>query len=71
MSKPVREIGKWQFVFTKGQAIEYNDLFMSQLTIGVFKLTSLPEEGVRVSKENYKGFLKSWYYWFPIRKTNP
>ena len=71
MSKPTKELDKWQFVFTKGDAVEFYVPFMRQLTVGIFKLTSLPKEGVRVDKDNYDGFLWSWYYWFPIRRTKP
>lgn len=36
------------------------------LSFGIYKITNYPEEGARLTKENYKGFLIRLYVWFPV-----
>lgn len=55
-----KELDKWQFVFIWG------DYFVSchrrHFVFGIFKLTSIPEEGTMITKQNYKGFLINKIY---------
>lgn len=65
--KPI--LNKWQFIYKSGLPIQYHtDLFTRRVTLGLFKLTSLPVEGIRPTNAAYKGFIFEWYYWWPLRR---
>lgn len=61
-----RELNKWQFVWQHGRDAMFMGPFIYRFTFGIFKLISMPEEGSRLRKENYKGFLINLRYWFPM-----
>lgn len=50
-----RELNKWQFVFIWGNS--WATCHHRCFVFGIFKLTSFPEEGAMITKQNYKGFL--------------
>lgn len=60
-----RELNKWQFILRSDTPIEYLALGWRRATLGIFKLTSFPEEGTQISRRNYDGFLWRWLYWLP------
>lgn len=49
-------LNKWQIDLDFYKRIEYLD-GRRTFVFGIFKLTSFPEEGVLLSKKNYKGFI--------------
>lgn len=68
-NRPKPVVGKWQFVYNSGLPVMYHtDLFTREVTLGLFKLTELPEEGTRLDRAKYKGFILRWYYWWPLRR---
>lgn len=64
--QPQKILDKWQFVFTHGRDWRYAQLGWRSIWFGVFKLTSLPTEGVAVQKKHYKGFLLKFKLWLPF-----
>lgn len=61
-----RVLNKWQaaFVVHRDFIRRYPGWYV--VTIGCFKLTSQPEEGARISKLNYRGFLWEFRMWLPF-----
>jgi len=70
-----RELNKWQLMLRTDDMLEYGfTMGWKRVSFGVFKLIVLPQvvlsqEGARITKENYRGFLISFIYWLPIRKS--
>lgn len=62
-------LGKWQMLYMHGRSVQYYDPFVRQFAFGIFKLTSMPEQGVSLSNANYKGFIISFIYRVPIAKN--
>lgn len=62
-------LNKWQFVFEQRDVVEMMVPLLSELMIGVYRLTDLPEQGERLQKKHYDGFLITvrFYKWFEIR----
>lgn len=67
MKKPI--LNKWQIFFGTDPAKN----FVYQLPIGwrfyefgIIKLKSLPEPGIAIGKENYKGFWINFRFWLPF-----
>jgi hypothetical protein len=68
---PQPKVGKWQFVYNSGLPVGFmSDMFTRQVTLGIFKLTEMPAEGSRIDRANYKGFILSWLYWWPLRRSS-
>ena len=55
------EVGKWFFLFRWGMTIDFYDPLMRRLEFGVFKMTSRPPEGTKLTKKYYKGFMRSYF----------
>lgn len=64
--KPRKVMDKWQFVLWSGKDYQRFERGWRVAEVGIFKLTSLPEEGVKVNKANFKGFLIRVAYWLPV-----
>lgn len=52
------KLNKWNFLLKWDYSAFYNDPFMRVLTFGVFKVTSYPPEGTKLTKKYYKGLLR-------------
>lgn len=68
MAKPKRVVGKWQFVFTGSKDFMRLERGWYVADVGIFKLTSLPSEGMKPTKRNYKGFWLRFWFWLPLEK---
>jgi hypothetical protein len=68
-SRPSHELNKWQVIYHSGTPIQFmSDIFTRQVTFGIFKIIQEPVEGAHLSKPDYKGFMLTWYYWFPFKR---
>lgn len=65
MKKPT--LNKWEWTFEHGRPYAYLDMAWRTVRFGVYKFTRLPDAGETYSKKDYKGFIISFDYWFPIR----
>lgn len=54
------ELGKWTTRFYWGYSPLYGDPFVRTLSFGIFKVTSYPPEGRKLTKKHYKGFLLTY-----------
>lgn len=66
--KPKRVLNKWQFVFTSSLDFRYRHDGWRVGDVGIFKLTSLPDDGMLPNKRHYKGFWLRFSFWLPIQK---
>lgn len=61
-------LNKWQLVWSHGNVYRSNyDDGWRGVDVGIVKLTSYPSSGQCLTRENYKGILVRFVYWFPIR----
>lgn len=68
MSKKLeaKAVGKWQFLWNYGQDLRVHDMFARSLQVGVLKIVKVPEEGTRLRRRDYKGFLVAICFRLPI-----
>lgn len=66
--KPKKILNKWQFVLTAGSDFRYRGDGWRVADVGIFKLTSLPDDGIRPNKRHYKGFWLRFRFWLPLDK---
>jgi hypothetical protein len=66
-----RILNKWQFYLNTSDyaAHRIDPMGWRVFRFYIFKIVSLPEEGVSVSKENYKGFRLEFSYWLPLDRA--
>ena len=64
--KPFYKLNKWTTWFFFRPDLDRFDRGWKLLQFGIFKLTSLPNEGCRITKQNYKGFIIRLYIFTPI-----
>lgn len=50
----VGTLKKWHFVF--GLSRDWSSTYGYEFNLGIFKMTSYPEEGCQIGPINYKGF---------------
>ena len=62
--KPI--LNKWQFVLNNHRDYRYYARGWKFFQIGFINIHTMPEEATRLEKCHYKGFLFSFYYFFPI-----
>ena len=63
-----KELNKWQRTFSLSPDFLTVAMGWKVLNFGVFKLTSFPEEGMKITRKNHKGFIVRISFWFPIDK---
>ena len=61
-----KEINKWQFYFCFGTNPCMIENGWKQVSFGIFKIHTLPEQGEMLYNKHYKGFLIKFNIWFPI-----
>lgn len=70
MSKVLRELNKWQFYFNVYRDYAYADpAGWKRFDLFIGKLTSFPEEGVVITKKNYKGIWIKFKFWIPFERA--
>lgn len=66
--RPKKVLDKWQLVLTASGDFRYKGDGWRVVDFGIFKLLSLPDDGIRPSRKYYKGFWIRFRIWFPIEK---
>lgn len=61
-----KQLNKWQIVWKFGKELDRWESGWRSAAVGVVKLRSFPAEGIRLSKDNYQGFIFEWRYWLPF-----
>lgn len=62
--KPI--LNKWQWHFYFGKDYSRLDRGWKEVNLGILKIHTMPEEGERLWKKHYKGFLLRFFIWLPI-----
>lgn len=64
------EVGVWTITLASAEMFEYGSsgLGWRWARFGVFKLMEEITEGQYIKSADYKGFILTWQYWFPIRR---
>jgi hypothetical protein len=61
-----QELNKWQVTFYFGRDYRTMERGWKQVRFGIFNLHTMPEAGVMIHKELYRGFIWQFYIWLPI-----
>lgn len=59
-------INKWQFALNLSKDYYHMESGWRIFTFGIAKFTTIPKQGERYNKSNYKGFILKLRVWFPI-----
>jgi len=62
-------IGKWQIDFFVNHDFQSLQLGWYHFHFAIVKLISLPRQGARLHKSEYKGFIVSFRFWIPFDKS--
>ena len=60
------DLNKWQTTCYFGRDYKTLSFGWKILRFGIFKLTSIPEEGTMITKPHHKGFIFEMKLWIPI-----
>lgn len=66
--RPKRVLDKWQLVLAVDHDFRYRFDGWRVLDFGIFKLSSLPDDGIIPNKRHYKGFWVRFRFWLPFEK---
>lgn len=66
--RPKKVLDKWQLVLTVDHDFRYRFDGWRVLDFGIFKLSSLPDDGIIPDKRHYKGFWVRFRFWLPFEK---
>jgi len=66
--RPKKVLDKWQLVLAVDHDFRYRFDGWRVLDFGIFKLLSLPDDGIIPDKRHYKGFWVRFRFWLPFEK---
>lgn len=61
-------LNKWQFLFLITKDYSKIEAGWRVFKLGLVNLKSIPDNSFQLRKENYRGFIIQFRFWFPLEK---